>query len=59
MDCYCIRDYTCNAAHFATDDFYLFYNGSVDMQIRVLLTRSQCRVSDTQVTVKACGHIVS
>ena len=23
-----------------------------------LLTRSQCRVSDTQVTIKACGPLV-
>ena len=32
-------------------DFNLFYDGSVDMQIRALLTRSPLRVSDTQVTV--------
>ena len=38
-------------------DFYLFYNGAVDMQIRAL-TRSQCKVCDTQVTVKACGPLV-
>ena len=40
-------------------DFYLLYGGAVDMQIRALLTRSQCKVSDTQVTVKACGPLVS
>ena len=28
------------------------------MQIQSLLTRSQCIVSDTQVTVKACGPLV-
>ena len=28
------------------------------MQICALLTRSQCKVSDTQVTVKACGPFV-
>ena len=39
-------------------DFYLFYNGVVDMKIWALLTRSQCKVSDTQVTVKACGLLV-
>ena len=39
-------------------DFHLFYDGAVDIQIRVLLTRSQCKVSDTQVTVKAHGPLV-
>ena len=34
-------------------DFHLFYDGLVVMQLRTLLTRSQCRVSDTQITVKA------
>ena len=33
--------------------FYLFYDWPVDMQIWGLLTRGQCRVSDTQVNVKA------
>ena len=40
-------------------DFYLYYNnGAVDMQICTLLTKIQCKVSDTQVTVKACGPLV-
>ena len=39
-------------------DFHLFYDGAVDIQIWVLLTRSQCKVFDTQVTVKACGSLV-
>ena len=39
-------------------DFNLFYDGAVDIQIWALLTRSQCKVSDTQVTVKACGPLV-
>ena len=39
-------------------DFCLFYDGAVDIQIWALLTRSQCKVSDTQVTVKACGPLV-
>ena len=43
----------------ATVDFHLFYDGAADMQIWILLTRSQCRVSHTQVTVKALGHLVS
>ena len=39
-------------------DFYLFYDGVLHMQIWVPLTRSQCKVSDTQVTLKACGSLV-
>ena len=38
-------------------NFYLFYDGSFDMQIWTLLTRSQCRVSDIQVIVKVCGPL--
>ena len=38
--------------------FIYYFNGAVDMQICALLTRSQCKVSDTQVTVKACGPLV-
>ena len=40
-------------------DCHLFYDGAVDIQIWALLTRSQCKVSDTQVTVKACGPLVN
>ena len=39
-------------------DFHLFYDGAVDIQICTLLTRRQCKVCDTQVTVKACGPLV-
>ena len=39
-------------------DFHLFYDKAVDIQISALLTRSRCKVSDTQVTVKACGPLV-
>ena len=35
--------------------FYLSYDGATGMQICALLTRSQCRVSDTQVTVRHVG----
>ena len=42
---------------YAFVDFYFFYDGAVDIQIRALLTRSRCKVSDTQVTVKDCGPI--
>ena len=39
--------------------FIYYNNGAVDMQICALLTRIQCKVSDTQViTVKACGPLV-
>ena len=38
-------------------DFY-YNNGAVNMQKCTLLTRIQCKVSDTQVTVKACGPLV-
>ena len=36
-------------------DFYLFYDGAVDIQKLDLLTRSQCKVSDAQVTVRPVG----
>ena len=39
-------------------DCHLFYDGAVNIQIRAPLTRIQCKVSDTQVTVKACGPLV-
>ena len=47
-----------NAAFLRIVYFYLIFDGAVDMQILALLTRSQCWVSDTQVTVKACGPLV-
>ena len=40
-------------------DFHLFYDVAVDIQIWAALTRSQCKVSDTQVTVKVCGPLVN
>ena len=40
---------------YAIVEFYLFYDGAVEMQIWALLKRSQCRVSDIQMTVKASG----
>ena len=39
-------------------DFHLFYDGVIDIQIWALLTRSQCKVSDNQVTIKARGPLV-
>ena len=41
---------------YATVDFYLFYNGAVDLQICTLLTRS--KVSDTQVTLRPVDLLV-
>ena len=45
---------------YATVDFYLFYDSAADMRKRAPLTkiRSQCRVSDTQVTFKALEPLV-
>ena len=37
-------------------DFHLFYDRAVDVQIK--FDKIQCRVSDTQVTVKACWPLV-
>lgn len=42
---------------YAVVGFYLSYDGATGMQICVLLTRSQCRVSDTQVTISVCGPL--
>ena len=39
-------------------DFHLFYDEAVDIQLWALLTRSQFKVSDTQVIIKACGPLV-
>ena len=35
--------------------FYSLYDGAIDLQMLLLLPRSQCKVCDTQVTAKACG----
>ena len=39
-------------------DFHFFYDGAVDIKIWAPLTRSQSKVTDIQVTVKACGPLV-
>ena len=39
-------------------DVHLYYDGAFDIKMWALLTRSQCQISDTQVTVKACGPLV-
>ena len=52
IDCYCVM------LSYTMVDFHLFYDEAVDIQIRAPLIRSQCKVSDTQVTVKACGPLV-
>ena len=43
---------------YAIADFHLFYDGPVDLRTQVHLTKSHCRVSDTQLTVKAYGSNV-
>ena len=43
---------------YATVDFHSFYDVADDMQIWALMTRSQCRVSDTQMTVRVLGPLV-
>ena len=40
---------------YAIVDCFLFFDGPVDLQILAPLTRIQCRLSDTQVTVKVRG----
>ena len=57
MIAFVFRDY--NMLLDAISDFYLFNDRAVDMQIWAPLTKSEFRVSDTQVTVKACGLVVS
>ena len=37
---------------------FIYNNNGAEMQICTLLTRIQCKVSDAQVTVKACGPLV-
>ena len=57
-DVYQYSIFIANVQSTAIVHFYLVYDGSVDMKICPLLTRSQCRVSDTQATVKAHGPLV-
>ena len=44
---------------YAIVEFSVFFVGTFDMHIRALLTRNQCRVFDTQVTVNACKPLVN
>ena len=50
-DCYCIKGLSCCFPLLLLS--YLFYDGAIDIQVWALLTKSQCRVSDSQVTGKA------
>ena len=44
---------------YATVNFYLFYDGAADLLYEPkVMTRSLCRVSDTQMTVKVLGPLV-
>ena len=47
-----------NAA-FLCHCLFLFYDGHVDTKILALLTRNQCKVSDTLMTVRAHGPLVN
>ena len=44
---------------YAIVEFYLLYDGAVDMQIWAYLTRCKSRVSITQLTVEALGPLVN
>ena len=54
---YCIKGLLC-IVHCHSRFLFFFYDGPVDMQIRALLARSQKRVSETQVTFKACDTLL-
>ena len=51
-----LRDYDAAFLYHCWFSFILWW--AVDIQIWAPLTRSQLKVSDTQVTVKACGPLV-
>ena len=44
---------------YAIVNFYLIFDGVVYMQMGALTTRSQYRVSETQMNIKACEARVS
>ena len=52
IDCYCILKGIMERPFFAIVHYYLFYDGSI------WYTRSHCRFSDTQVSVKVHGPLV-
>ena len=58
IDCYCVKGLWC-CLPIQLLIFYSLYDGAIDIQIWTPLTRSQCKVSYTQVTVKACRPLVS
>ena len=39
--------------------FNFLYDGSVDMKRSAVLTKNQCRLTVTRMTVKVCGALVS
>ena len=57
IDCYCVKGLWC--CFLNNTIIHLLYDGAVNIQIRALLTRCQCKVSVTQVTIKARGPLVS
>ena len=53
-----LRDYNAAFLYHRWFSFTVFYDGAVDIQIWAPLTRSQFKVSNTQVTVNARGPFV-
>ena len=59
IDSHCVKGLWCCLYTYLIVDFHLFYHGAVDIHVQIwALTRSRCKVSDTQVTGKACRPIV-
>ena len=58
IDCYCVKGlWCCFPIPYGWFSFILRW-GCWYIQIWAPLTRNQCKVSDNQVTVKACGPLV-
>ena len=55
--CYCVKGSWC-CFPIQLLIFIYYYNGVVNMQICAPLTRSQCEVSDTPVTVRPVGLLL-
>ena len=56
IDCYCVKELWC-CFPMPSLIIHLFYDGTVDIQIWGLLT-GQCKVFDTQLTVKASCFVI-
>ena len=58
IDCYCFKGLRCCFPLPLLILFIIWLDGAVDMYIWTLLTKSQFRVSDAQVTIKTCEPLV-